>query len=334
MAEKRHFRSLIEEKQKRKREKEDLELRNIRRESEVWNYINKKRRRGQRMENGIEPERWRLHFKDLLEGVEPEVGKRIQENEVRIGEEEGENIQEEEIKEVVRKIKKKKAAGVDGIPMETWKFAGKHLWKELVRLLRQIWKEGTISEDWRKGIIVPIYKKEDPETPSNYRGISLLCTAYKIYAEIIRGKLEREVEEKEGLPETQMGFRRGRSTMDGIFVLKYLVQKGERTGEKRRKIYAFFADLRAAFDNVDRDLLWKILRKMKIKEGLIKRIEKIYERTEVQIRTGGIIPERFETRKGVRQGCVLSPLLFNVYIAEVDKEFRNRKIGEVEIGRE
>jgi len=51
----------------------------------------------------------------------------------------------------------------------------------------------------------------DPSLPSNYRGVSLLCTAYKIYAELIKRRLEREVERREGLPETQMGFRRGRS---------------------------------------------------------------------------------------------------------------------------
>jgi len=93
----------------------------------------------------------------------------------------------------------------------------------LVKLLRQIWEEGEILEDWRKGIVVPIYKKGDPSLPNNYRGVSLLCTAYKIYTELIRKRLEREVERRKGIPEIQMGFRRGRSTVNNVFILNHLV---------------------------------------------------------------------------------------------------------------
>jgi len=63
---------------------------------------------------------------------------------------------------------------------------------------------------------------------------------------------------------------------------------------------------------------------MKIKEVSIKKIERIYERTEVLVRTEEGMMNGFETKKGVRQGCVLNPLLFNVYIAGIDIEFRNR----------
>jgi len=173
----------------------------------------------------------------------------------------------------------------------------------------QIWEEGEIPEDWRKGIIVPIHKKGDhPGLPSNYRRVSLLCTVYKIYTELIRGRLEREVERRKGLPETQMGFRRERSTVDNVFILNHLVQRGRKTGEKSKRIYALFADLKAAFDNVDRDILWEILRKMKIRE-VLKKIEKIYERTEVLVRTEEGMTEGFETRKGVRQGCSESVII-------------------------
>jgi len=199
---------------------------------------------------------------------------------------------------VMRKMKRRKAAGVDGIPMEAWRFAERGLWNCLVKLLRQIWEEGEIPEDWRKGIVVPIYKKGDPGLPSNYRGVSLLCTAYKIYTELIRRRLEREVKRRKGIPDTQMGFRRGKSTVDNVFILNHLVQRGKKKGEKSKKIYALFADLKAAFDNVDRDTLWEILKKMKIREVLRKKIEKIYERTEVLVRTERGMTKEFETRKG------------------------------------
>jgi len=334
MEEKRRYKNLLEEKQRKKREEEEEELKNIKKEVDVWKFINKKRGRDGQIEGEIEPGRWRAHFKNLLDGVEPEEGEMKQGRNVEINEEEDDNIQEEEIREVVKKMKKKKAAGVDGIPMEAWKFAGRDLWNGLVRLMKQVWKEGEIPEDWRKGIVVPIYKKGDPNLPSNYRGVSLLCTAYKVYVELIRRRLEKEVNQKEGLPESQMGFRKGRSTVDNVFILNHLVQRGKKEGEKRKKMYAFFADLKAAFDNVEREVLWEILKKMKIRESLIGRMKKIYERTEVLVRTREGMTERFETKKGVRQGCVLSPLLFNVYIADVDTEFKNRRIGGIELGKE
>jgi len=73
---------------------------------------------------------------------------------------------------------------------------------------------------------------------------------------------------------------------------------------------------------------------VKNKGSTKEKIEKIYERTEVPIRSEGGMTEEFETRKGVRQGYVLSPLLFNVYIAEIDIECKKREIGGVEIGKE
>jgi len=156
---------------------------------------------------------------------------------------------------VVRRIKKNKAAGYDGLLMEVWKYAGKNLSRGLVKILRQVWKEDRIPEDWRKSIIVPIYKREDPNVPSNYRGISLLYTAYKVYAELIRQRLEEQVERIKGLPETQAGLRKGKSTMDNIFILCHLAQRDGRTEVKEKRLYAFFADFSAAFDNVDRDIL-------------------------------------------------------------------------------
>lgn len=96
--------------------------------------------------------------------------------------------------------------------------------------------EDTIPQDWRNGIIVPLHKRGDKERAENYRGITLLCTAYKIYAEILRKRLEKEIELKGMLPEGQAEFRKGRSTIDNIFILNHLIQRKKRIGEKK-KIY-------------------------------------------------------------------------------------------------
>lgn len=72
-------------------------------------------------------------------------------------------------------MKSKKAYGMHGIPMETWKYAGKGVRKGLGELMKQIWRKGNIPKDWNTSIIVPLYKRGDKERTENYRGISLLC---------------------------------------------------------------------------------------------------------------------------------------------------------------
>lgn len=82
----------------------------------------------------------------------------------------------------------------------------------MIELMKRIWCGEGIPEDWKTGIIVPLYKKGERNAVKNYRGISLLSTAYKLYTEILRKILVEEVEEKRILPEGQAGFREGRST--------------------------------------------------------------------------------------------------------------------------
>jgi len=82
---------------------------------------------------------------------------------------------------------------------------------------------------------------------------------------------------------------------------------------------------------IDREILWKELRGKGINNQLIGRIKKIYGETEVVVRTREGYTEEFKTRKGVRQGCVMSPILFNVYMADLDNKMRRRDIGGVGI---
>ncbi|XP_039309072.1 uncharacterized protein LOC120358560 [Solenopsis invicta] len=158
--------------------------------------------------------------------------------------------------------------------MEMWMHAGSFLREKVIRLIQQVWKEGEMPEDWRMSIIVPLYKSGDQEKMENYRDISLLCTAYKVYAEIIRNRLEKEVERRSLLSENQAGFRKRRSTIDNIFVLSHMAQRKISEGGDGRKIYALFADLKAAFDNVDREMLWKIMRRNGLDEKMIRRVER------------------------------------------------------------
>jgi len=102
---------------------------------------------------------------------------------------------------------------------------------------------------------------------------------------------------------------------------------------KGGKLYVFFADLKAAFDKVDRKKLWKRLKEAEINEGLIRRIEDLYRETTCRIKIGEKITNKFWTERGLRQGCPLRPLLFILFIADIEKYLKARREGGTVIGK-
>jgi len=144
-------------------------------------------------------------------------------------------------------------------------------------------------------------------------------------------RLSEEIERKGSLPETQAGFRKGRRTMDNVKILQQVINK--EISNKRGEIYGFFTDLKAAFDKVDRKILWRAMKDRSIRRGLIERVKEIYEQTKNAVRVHGNTKNWFGTRKGVRQGCPLSPLLFVLVIADVEEDMKKGQVGGVWIGK-
>ena len=111
------------------------------------------------------------------------------------------------------------------------------------------------------------------------------------------------------LPGVQAGFRKGRGTRDQITNIHWIIKK-ER--EFLKNIYFCFIDYAKAFDCVDHKKLWKILKEMGITDHLTCLLRNLYAVQEATVRTGHGTTDWFEIRKGVRQGCILSPCLFNL----------------------
>ena len=162
--------------------------------------------------------------------------------------------------------------------------------------------------EWKTGTIKPIHKKGDRKEVCNYRGITLTDRGYKIYAEIVRKRLEKELVEKEVLGDTQMGYREGKGTAEAIYVLKEIVRKA--VEKERGKVFVGFADTKAAFDRLKRERIWERLRKKGVNRSLIERMRSLFR---------GTIDE-FGVLEGVRQGCPLSPTLFNIALADLEEE--------------
>jgi len=124
-----------------------------------------------------------------------------------------------------------------------------------------------------------------------YRGVTLTATLYKIYAGMLAERLRTDVEEKGIVPDNQVGFKKGKGTIDNVYELNFIVN---RNLEKRGgKIMAFFVDLRAAFDTMDRELLKRAMRDRGMREGLINRCIDLYTETRIRMRSGEEIGREF-----------------------------------------
>ncbi|KAL6420898.1 hypothetical protein ACFW04_011880 [Cataglyphis niger] len=162
---------------------------------------------------------------------------------------------------------------------------------------------------------MPILKKREGERVEEYKAVT--PTLYTVYTSVLTNRLNDEVEKKGLVPQNQTGFRKGLGTMDNIFILNYLVNRQLR--KKKGKLVAFFIDVKAAFDSVDRRKLVEAMRKRGVREELVRRNEDIMKETKNRVRRGEDLGAGFWTGRGVRQECPLSPHLFNLMTADMEE---------------
>ena len=211
------------------------------------------------------------------------------------------------VREAVRKLKGGKAAGVCNISAEMLKAGGEAMIHGLHAVLTAVWQTGTIPPDWKRGLVVPIWKgKGDRQDCNNYRGITLLSVPGKVLAHLLMTRVRAHLL-KFQRPE-QSGFTPGKSTTDQILALRVLV---ERRLQFRQGLLAAYVDLKKAFDSVHRETLWELLRVRGIPARIIDLITGLYSGTESAVKCGGGTSSFFPVNSGVRQGCVLAPSLFN-----------------------
>ena len=162
---------------------------------------------------------------------------------------------------------------------------------------------------------MPIYKKGDVHCVDNYRGVSLLSIVSKCYTSILNNRLYNWAEDCEKITESQAGFRKGYSTTYQIFTSYAMTQKY--SSKKEGKLYVVFLDLRRAFDSVRYSKLLDILQKNGLSEHFTKAIMSMYKSVKAFVKIYQETIDEFDCEKGLRQGCILSPTLFSIFINEI-----------------
>jgi hypothetical protein len=223
-----------------------------------------------------------------------------------------------EIIEAVKSMKRGKAPGIDEITSEVIKMAGEPMIRMLEKISKQVWNEEKSPKDWSRMLVSPIHKKGDKLDPANYRAISLLSIPGKVFLRVLLNRMRNKIEEK--TKESQYGFRPGRGTVDAIFIVRQVMQKAR---ERKIDLHFNFVDFKAAFDTVWRKALWKMLRSIGIGSKIVNIIEQLYDQTECVVVINGHITQWFTVTVGVRQGCLLSPILFNIFLEFVMNELQS-----------
>src|SRR5215467_2870727 len=186
------------------------------------------------------------------------------------------------------------------------------------------WDTERVPLDWMQGVVFPLYKDGDDRDPMNYRGITLLSIVGKVYNRVLGNRLMSFAERGElGIVEEPGGFRPERGTQDQIFILTEVLR-----ARTHRTTYAAFIDVKKAYDTVWRNGLWLRLWEEGVRGKMWRVIKDMYKVVQSSVLVGDEQTKVFDLHTGVRQGCVMSPVLFSFFINGLAREIKKNTQGE------
>ena len=188
-------------------------------------------------------------------------------------------ILECEVKWALGSITMNKASGNDKIPGELFQILKDNAVKVLHSICQQIWKTQQWPQDWKRSIFIPIPKKGNAKECSNYCTIELISHTNKVMLKILQERLQQYMNRE--LPDVQAAFRKGRRTIDQIANICWIIEKAREFQKNMCLI-----DYAKAFDYVDHNKLWKILKEMGIPDHLTCLLRNLYAGQEATVRTG------------------------------------------------
>ena len=226
-------------------------------------------------------------------------------------------IRQEEMERTKRRLKKRKSSGPDNIPNEPLKYANPHNTRIIQECMNNIIKDGNIPVEWKKGRIISIYKGKGKRGKcSSERGITIGSNVGKFFERIINERANKLVR----ISEYQGGGKKGSSTVDHLTTLHEVIRIG-------KKVHITFLDVTKAYDKAWADGIMYVMEKEGIKDATWKIIRKLNENLKAQVETKHGTTREITMKDNIRQGGVLSVMMYAVLMDEIAKEIERKELG-------
>lgn len=266
-------------------------------------------------------ERWSEHFELVLNKPSPAIHR----SPTGLPAQRAFNVSAPTVREItaaIKRLKNNKAPGADNISSEMLKVDIGSTADILQAIIEEVWEREDVPTDWKDGVIIKLPKKGNLSECTNWRGITLLNTVNKVISIILHDRISNVLEPL--LRREQAGFRPGRSCTDHINTLRIIV---EQSNEWQTHAHLLFIDFERAFDSLDRSMMWQILTSYGVPDKLLHIIQSMYRDANCRVVHCGLLGREFNVASGVKQGCILSPLLFLLVLDWVMKKTNNKPRG-------
>lgn len=218
----------------------------------------------------------------------------------------------EEIGEVVRALQNKKAIDGQGLVSELFKYGSEDMLEALANLFTIFIKKNKLPEDFRESRIFMLYKnKKDKSDPGSYRPVAIVSIGYKIMAKTLQARARPYLEDNKVLTSANGGFRGGRSCAQKQLILRYCMDDARKNG---KELHLCYIDVKGAFDSVKFNRFQETLEYLGFTPQARQLFQLLMEGNRSKVLTGVGETDWFDLRRGVRQGCPLSPILWDLYI--------------------
>lgn len=240
------------------------------------------------------------------------------------------SVTEKEVLNTCKSLKNKKASGPDGICNEMLKACMPTMLPSFCKVFNHILHSECFPKPWSLGHIVALFKSGDYLDPGNYRGLTITSSLGKLFTKIMNIRLINFLELNKLISVSQTAFKPKQRTSDHILVLKTICDVYK---SKRKAVYLCFVDLTKAFDTVNRTLMLYKLYKHNLSSKFINIVQSMYEDLHACIKTKVGCTEGFPVDIGTRQGCNLSPSLFNLFMNDLPNVLESEESGYVILGQ-
>ncbi len=229
-------------------------------------------------------------------------------------------IQIKELIEAIGHLKWKKASNQDMVLNEMLKAGGPPLHNLLLVLYNKVLLTGDFPKLWHSNILWPLHKKGPKTDPNNYRAISIGSNMGKLFCLILQRRLSKFAEKHGLVPECQIGYQSGCRTSDHILALRTMVDKYVKC-VNGGKLFTCFVDFKSAFPSVCQSALFYKLLESGVGGNFLHCLKSMYKSICMNVRMGQELGPDILVSGGLKQGCVLSPLLFNIFTRDLPSIF-------------